>query len=324
MAITLKDAMLNAQTDYDPAVINEFRKHSVLMDLMPFKQAVNPSGGGDTLTYGYRRLVSQRSASFRKINTEYTPAEVKTESHSVTLVPLGGSFDIDRVIAHVGPAASDEVALQTSATVEATTKKFVESVINGDKAVEEDGFDGLDKALKNSTTEITEEKDWQQFTDAAAGLRLLDDLDELLDSLDKKPTVLIGNKRAVAKLRSAARAANMYTQKPIEGLVDEMGREIMRDFINGVAIIDAGEKPGSNQPIIPIQNGLTSLYAVRLGLDGFHGVTTTTGQLVKTWLPDFSTAGAVKKGEVEMGPVAVALKSTKAAAVLRKIRVSAS
>ncbi|WKX70042.1 hypothetical protein [Streptomyces sp. XD-27] len=50
-------------------------------------------------------------------------------------------------------------------------------------------------------------------------------------------------------------------------------------------------------------------------------MTTTTGDLVKPWLPDFSTAYAVKRGEVELGPVAVALKATRAAAVLRNIKV---
>jgi hypothetical protein len=46
------------------------------------------------------------------------------------------------------------------------------------------------------------------------------------------------------------------------------------------------------------------------------------GQLIWSVLPDFTTANAVKKGEVELGPVAVALKSTKAAAVLRNVKVS--
>ena len=54
-----------------------------------------------------------------------------------------------------------------------------------------------------------------------------------------------------------------------------------------------------------------------------HGVSTVGGQLVQSWLPDFSTAGAVKKGEVELGPVSVALKATKAAAVRRNIKVAA-
>ena len=42
---------------------------------------------------------------------------------------------------------------------------------------------------------------------------------------------------------------------------------------------------------------------------------------MQTWLPDFTTAGAVKKGEVEMN-AAIVLKATKAAGVFRKIKVS--
>jgi hypothetical protein len=60
---------------------------------------------------------------------------------------------------------------------------------------------------------------------------------------------------------------------------------------------------------------------VRFGLDAFHGVSIAGGQLVQQWMPDFTTAGAVKTGEVELGPVAVALKRTKAAAVRRNIKV---
>ena len=60
----------------------------------------------------------------------------------------------------------------------------------------------------------------------------------------------------------------------------------------------------------------------RLGLDGFHAISLAGQAPIKTWLPDFSTAGAVKKGEVEM-VAAVVLKATKAAAVFRDIKVSA-
>ncbi|MHB9861118.1 hypothetical protein [Streptomyces sp. YIM S03343] len=56
-------------------------------------------------------------------------------------------------------------------------------------------------------------------------------------------------------------------------------------------------------------------------LDGFHGVSTTGGAVVHQWLPDFTAQGTVKKGEVELGPVAVVLKTNKAAAVLRNIKV---
>ena len=67
---------------------------------------------------------------------------------------------------------------------------------------------------------------------------------------------------------------------------------------------------------------VTDLYAVRFALDGFKGLSTVGGQLVHQWMPDFSSAKAVKTGEVELGPVGCALMKTKAAAVLRNIKVS--
>ena len=114
----------------------------------------------------------------------------------------------------------------------------------------------------------------------------------------------------------------MYTVNPIDGLVGANGHAIEREQIGNLILVDPGNKPGTNDPIIPVSEGLTSVYAVRVGLDGFHGVTTTSGEMMKTWLPDFTTSGAVKTGEVEMGPVAVALKATKAAGVLRKVKVA--
>lgn len=322
MPITLAQAKLNTQEDYDPAVIDEFRKSSALLDALIFDTAVNPAGGGATLTYGYRRLDTQRSADFRPYNTEYRPDSVSTTRHSVDLVPLGGSFEIDRVLANLGPAASNEVTLQMGQLIKSTTTKFQDAVINGDTAVDANGFDGLDKALVGSNTEVPNGRDWSAFTDANAAMSVLDDIDEMLALLDGPPTLLFGNKRALAKLRSAARRSNMYVQAPVEGLLGSNGREIMREAYGNIIIIDPGAKPGTNEDIIPVTGGLTDIYAVRIGLDGFHGVTTTTGEMIKTWLPDFTTAGAVKKGEVEMGPVAPVLKATKAASVLRNVKVA--
>ena len=161
-------------------------------------------------------------------------------------------------------------------------------------------------------------------------LKALDVLDEFLSLLDGTPTLIMGNAKSIAKIRAIVRRAGMYTRDPVEGLVGQDGRPVVRETYGGIVFVDLGAKAGSNNPIIPIEtrdiggqnvSGLTDLYAIRIGLDGFHGVTTVGNQLVRTWLPDFTTSGAVKKGEVEMGPVAVVLKATKAAAVFRNIRV---
>jgi hypothetical protein len=199
-------------------------------------------------------------------------------------------------------------------------------VLNGDTAVDANGFDGLDKALLGSDTEIgtSGTVDWSDFdTDPRAEHKALDVIDEFLSNLDGAPTLLLGNSKVLARVRAAARRAGQYVKSPVEDLLGPGGRPIERETYGGVTFVDPGNKAGTNDPIIPVDatEGTTSLYAVRIGLDGFHGVTTTDGQLVKTWLPDFTTAGAVKKGEVELGPVGVALKATKAAAVLRNIKV---
>ncbi|QIK64155.1 phage capsid protein [Leucobacter viscericola] len=322
MPITLAEANRNTQTDLDVTVIDEFRKESVVLDTMLFDDVVNPAGGGATMAYGYRRLKTQPTADFRELNTEYTPVNVETEHHVTGLAVLGGTFQIDRVIAKLGPAASGGVALNMRQKVKATSTKFQDAVINGDTAVEAHGFDGLDKALAGSSTEMVTAANWQDLdTDPSAPHKALDLFDEFLSLLDGTPTVILGNAKALAKVRAIVRRSSMYNREPVEGLMGANGRPITRENYGGIFFADPGNKAGTNSPIIPITGGKTSLYAYRVALDGFHAISTAGGQLIESWLPDFSNVKAVQEGGVELGPVGVALKSTKSAAVLRDLTV---
>lgn len=324
MAVTLAEAKNNALEDYDPFVIDEFRKSSVILDSLIFDDAVNPAGGGATLDYSYRRQETQPTAEFRAINTEYLPSTTTTKKYSTTLAVLGGAFEIDRILANIGPKGSDEVTRNINDKVKAAITLFQDTVINGDTGVNDKAFDGLDKALTGSSTEMKPTSDTYDWTDLEGekGNKAIDTLDEFLDLLDGTPTIVVGNKKALARVRAMVRRTSMYVREPIDGLANANGRPISRESYGGILFADAGEKAGSNDPIIPIAaDGTTSLYAYRVGLDGFCGITTTDGTLVKTWLPDFTQPGAVHRGEVELGPVGVALKATKAAGVLRKIKV---
>lgn len=324
MAVTLAEAKNNALEDYDPFVIDEFRKSSVILDSLIFDEAVNPAGGGATLDYSYRRQETQPTAEFRAINTEYTPSTTTTKKYTTTLAVLGGAFEIDRLLANIGPKGSDEVTRNINDKVKAAVTLFQDTVINGDTGVNDKAFDGLDKALTGSNTEmkpVTGTYDWTDL-EGEKGSKAIDTLDEFLDLLDGTPTIVVGNKKALARVRAMVRRTSQYVREPVDGLANANGRPITRESYGGILFADAGEKAGSNDPIIPIDHdGTTSLYAYRVGLDGFCGITTTDGTLVKTWLPDFTQPGAVHRGEVELGPVGVALKATKAAAVLRKIKV---
>ncbi|MFD8611074.1 major capsid protein [Streptomyces sp. NPDC059631] len=333
-AISLAEAKNNTTDDLDLQVIDEFRKASVVLDSLQFDQAVNPAGGGATLTYGYRRLVTQPTAAFRALNSEYTDSNVTTQRYTVDLAVLGGSFSVDRVIASIGPAASGAVALNMAQKIKATSTKFQDAVINGDVSADANGFDGLDKALTGSDTEFRADEvtDWSDFDSGSrAEHKALDAIDEFLSLLDGAPTLILGNAKALARVRAAARRAGMYSKNPVDGLLGPDNRPIEREAYGNITFADPGAKAGTNDPIIPIETrtvggtsttGLTDLYAYRAALDGFHGVATAGGQIVSSYLPDFTKAGAVKRGEVEMGPVGVALKATKAAAVFRNVKVA--
>jgi len=317
MAVTLAQAKLNVQDALQMGVIDEFAKSNFILNNITFDDAVSPTGGGATLTYGYTRLITQPTAAFRAINTEYTPQEVTKQRYTVDLKVFGGSFQIDRVLANMGGIV-DEVALQIQQKVKAASALFNDTVINGDSAVDVNAFDGLEKALTGSSTEYIPssvidlstssviDDNWKVF---------LDELDEFLMNLDGTPSFIGGNTKLIAKIRACARRAGMY-----QVTKDNFGQQV--ETYGNIPLVDLGAKPASNDPVVSIDGttGETSLYAVRLGLDGFHAVSMAGQSPVNIWLPDFKTAGAVKTGEVEM-VAAVALKATKAAGVMRKIKV---
>lgn len=335
MAITLADAALNTQNDIDLMVLEQFRKESWLLDNLIFDQAVNPAGGGATLTYGYTREKTERGAAFRAINSEYTAAEAEREQITTVLKPLGGSFDLDRVLSALGPAQTNEVAFQLSQTVKSTRTKFADEFINGDTAVDANGFNGLDTILTGTSTEIipggsAKYVDWSASTVDTEGEAhtAIDLLDQLVYSLDGPASALLCNTQGFLRIKAIARRAGYYTRAE-----NAFGQTI--EMYGNVPIVDLGAKPASSSPIIPTETrdadgagaggnitNLTDIYAVRLDVDAVHAVTVAGTPLVQTWLPDFSTAGAVKKGEVEMGPVSVVVKKTKAAAVLRNVKVA--
>ena len=331
MPVTLAQAKLNTTDDIDVQAINEFQKQGWLVSNLPFHDAVNGAGAGGTLTYGYTRQITQATAGFRALNAEYTPQEVTKQRYTTDLKPLGGSFQIDRVLDAVAAAAETEFQMVNK--IAGANAAFNDAVINGDTAVDANGFDGLSKALTGSSTELgaTTGTDW---TSIAAGndssFAALDIVDELVHLLNGPATALLGNSKLLSKLRAVARRANMYTTSPVVINENDPNGSILVEQFGNVVLVDMGTKAGSATDVIPVTSktvdsvagNYTDLYAVRLGLDAFHGVSMAGQPLIKTWLPDFTTAGAVKTGEVELGPVSVALKATKGAAVRRNIRLS--
>ena len=324
--ITLAEAKVGMADKVDQKVVDTFRRSSLLLDKLVFDNAISPGTGGSTLTYGYIQLKTPSTAAVRQINSEYTAGEAKREEKTTKAVVMGGKFQIDRVL--IGTAgAVDELAFQTEQKVKATANYFNNLVINGNKASSGTGvlntFDGLDKLLTGTETEITSTVDVS--TEALMNSNynaLLDEVDGFLSALDGKPSMLLMNNKMLSKMRSAARRAGYYSKTR-----DEFGRQVetyndipmydMGKYYNGTNTVDIIPETAATQSA----EGKTDIYAVTIGLDGFHGVSPTGSKVINSYMPDLSKPGAVKDGEVEL-VAGVALKNTNKAGVLRGIKIS--
>lgn len=313
MAITLRDAKVGMADKVDQQVVDMFRRSSVLLDNMVFDNCISPGTGGSTLTYGYIQLKTPATAGVRTVGGEYTPGEAKREQKTTSAVIMGGAFQVDRVLQNTAGAA-DEVAFQAEQKIKATANYFHNLVINGDS--ENGHFDGLKKLLAGTANEITSGVSIASSAELDENYNaFLDEMDTFLSALDGTPSMLLMNRDMLVKLRSIARRAGYY-----ERTKDDFGNTV--ETYAGIPMVDMGSYfDGENtNPVIETVGGKTAIYAVCLGLDGFHGISPTGEGVIVSYMPDLTSPGAVKTGEVEL-VAGVALKNTLKAAVLKDITI---
>ena len=315
MAITLQQAKVGMADKVDQQIVDMFRRNSLLLDSMVFDNVISPGTGGSTLTYGYIQLKTPSTAAVRTINAEYTPGEAKREKKTASAIIMGGSFQIDRVLQNTAGAA-DELAFQAEQKIKATANYFHNLTING--SAENGNFDGLKKLLSGTANEITSQVSLTTSAELDSNYNaFLDEMDSFISTLDGAPSMLMMNRAMLIKLRSIARRAGYY-----ERTKDDFGRVV--ETYAGVPMVDMGKFfDGENSvDVVPTEDGKTAIYAVCLGLDGFHGISPMGDGVITSYMPDLSAPGAVKTGEVEL-VAGVALKNTLKAAVLKDIAIGA-
>ena len=315
MAITLLEAKVGMADKVDQQVVDMFRRNSLLLDRLVFDNVISPGTGGSTLTYGYIQLKSPATAAVRTVGAEYTPAEAKKEKKTTSAVIMGGAFQVDRVLQNTSGAA-DELAFQAEQKIKATANFFHDMVINGD--TEQGGFDGLKKLLSGSANELTSAVSLATSSELDENYNaFLDEMDAFIASLDGTPSMLLMNRDMLVKLRAIARRAGYYERNQ-----DDFGRTV--ETYAGIPLMDMGKFfDGENsRDVIETEGGKTSIYAVCLGLDGFHGISPQGDGVIVSYMPDLNAPGAVKTGEVEL-VAGVALKDTAKAAVLKGITIGA-
>ncbi len=323
MAITLAEAKVGMADKVDQQIVDMFRRSSLLLDHMVFDNVISPGTGGSTLTYGYIQLKTPATAGVRTVGAEYTPGEAKREKKTTGAIIMGGSFQIDRVLQNTAGAA-DEMAFQAEQKIKATANYFHNLTING-SAGNEAGyvggtFDGLKKLLGGTENELKSSVALTTSAELDENYNaFLDEMDSFLSCLDGAPSMLLMNRQMLVKLRSIARRAGYY-----ERTKDDFGRVV--ETYAGIPMVDMGKYFDGSKTVDVVEtdaNGKTAIYAVSLGLDGFHGISPMGDGVINSYMPDLNAPGAVKTGEVEL-VAGVALKNTLKAAVLKDIAVGAA
>lgn len=333
--LRLKDLTVGQEDKVFEKVVETFIRESEILELLPFDNAVSPSGGS-TLVYGYTQTKAPSQAAFRAIGSEYVSSEATIKRLSVILKIFGGKFSIDRVLKAI-EGKLENMDRQLSEKIKAAVGLFHDTMINGDSASNALAFDGLDKFLVGTSTEYN--------TDNYIDLSTIANLKSNADDFYEKLLKLINNTGADALLVNEGMKTKIQTVARILGYKTEseeaFGRTVTSIGEGKVRLIDLKNKYAvsgndldnptvTETPIINVKSrdiggntitGLTDIYAVKFDINnGFCGVTITGNKAIDTYLPDFTTPGAVKEGEVEM-VAAVALKDTHGAGVLRNIKI---
>ncbi len=320
MPITFAQAQQLSQPKLTKKVIDQFRT-SALIDALPFDNTVKPAGG-NSLDYVYNRVTTFPGAASRVLNADYTASEAVTTAIPSRLAIFGGSFQLDRALILGEHEVADHVQFQVEQKVKATIAQFHNMFINGRQAAPVIAnsweFDGLDVLLTNSAQEITPAAPITLATSAnitANWQEFLDQLRALEAVMDGAPTAYLMNQAMYAKFQSVMDRAGINLASK-----ENYGRNVS---VWGDSLVMAlGNRPGNANPIIATSvAGITSIYAVRLGMDGVHGVSLAGGKLADVYLPNMQDAAAVKTGAVEM-IAGLAYTSTQSAAVLRNIDIA--
>jgi hypothetical protein len=337
-AVTLAQAQVNTQNDVDYAVIDNLRRYSWLFDQIVFDDTVNPGTGGATLTYGYTRLTQPAGAGFRAVQPGVRAGP--GDPPAVHRGPQAPRWRVqprprarqprlgDHERADVPDAAAHHrrpvpVPAGTDPRRHRRRRHRLRRHQQGARRLHHRGHRRQHRRLERLDPGHRHHPAARQQP-PRRGRRLAVE-DRPLARRRRRPgragrappgkKAIIGNTKSITRMRSLARWAAMYTS-----VKDDLGRQI--EMYGNWALIDIGDLVDGSGPIIPITSGgLTDLFAVTFGLDALHGASMANKPLVQTWLPDFTVAGAVKTGELEMGPVAGVLKNTKACAVLRGVKV---
>ncbi|WP_405560689.1 major capsid protein [Streptomyces sp. NBC_01180] len=280
-ALSLADAAKLSQDDLQRGVLETFVQESSVLDRIPFMTIQGNA-------YAYNEESTMPGVAFRAVNDAYAGSVGTVVQKSESLCILGGDADVDRFIVQTRGNLNDQRAIQTRMKVKAASYFYQDQFINGSKAANANGFDGLKVRLTGAQV-IPADTNGAPIiggTDNAASYTFFDLLDALVaqvDGLSAGNGALYANRAVIAKVLSAGRRI---------GGVDQVREDLTGKRVvtwNGIPILDLGQTT-AGVDILPQTEtqgtsvNTSSIYAVKFGAsEGDRAVTGLTNGGVQVY-----------------------------------------
>lgn len=294
MAITLFDMLRLKEDEYEQGVVETFIMESDIGKNLSFETI-------DTVQINTRRFNSLPSVSFRQRGQRYSQGNVGIEHVSDAVYPLGAEITIDKIDLRDKSPFQDPLTFHTQAHVKSMAYEFNDYFVNGDHAVDPNGFEGIKTRIANylaasqtlygNTSSAV--LDVRAATLGAASLttaqstalQFLEALDRAQYSLDgHKADLCITDADGIRALKNCLRYANAYVD-PAQTISTDINQRATSAkpptkaaFVWGdCTYIDAGVKIDQTTHIVATDSSVAStacrpFYFARLGDPYIQGI----------------------------------------------------
>jgi len=258
MALTLVEAAKLSNDTLLRGVIETVILDSPILQLLPFVEIT-----GNGLTYNRENVAP--TAAFFDVGDTWAESTPTFTQITATLKIVGGDADIDNFLLTTRSNIQDLQSAVISLKAKAVQRKFEDTFVNGDTAVDAKSFDGIDKLATGA----------QVATMGTNGATLsLTKLDELIDLVKGgRPDMLLMSKRTRRGLNTLARASGGF----LETDRNEFGQ--MVQWYDGIPVGVSDNI--SDATTVGTSNDCSTVYAMSFGEGGLAGITAPGGLIVE-------------------------------------------
>src|SRR3972149_5239204 len=194
MALTLAESAKPATDMVLAGVIETIIKEEHVLDQLPFIEVVGNN-------FVYNRLNTEPTISFFAVGDTWTESTPDFTKVTVNLAILGGDADVDNFIRATRSNVQDIEAAVVQQKAKSLARKWADTFINGDTAVDAKSFDGIDKICAGLPAA-------QTVSMGTNGATLtLAKLDELIDAVKTKNIALVMSRRSRRTLQALVRTS---------------------------------------------------------------------------------------------------------------------